>query len=67
MQPWDEWDGYKKLPVSDWSENDYFIMDQLAMHDLQVDNDLDALYTFMQQHDKIKVPKDLGKVRNFLA
>ncbi|MFD3449904.1 transglutaminase-like domain-containing protein [Microbacteriaceae bacterium 4G12] len=67
MQPWDEWDGYKKLPVSDWSENDYLIMDQLAMHDLQVDTDLDALYTFMQQHDKIKVPEDLGKVRNFLA
>lgn len=27
MQPWDRWEGYKNLPVLEWSENDYLIMD----------------------------------------
>lgn len=66
MQPWDGWDGYKNLSVSEWSETDYLIMDQLSLYALHVDDDLDALYTFVQQHDKIKVPKDLDGVVNFL-
>lgn len=67
MQPWDEWEGYKKLPVSEWSENDYLVMDQLARHDINVDDDIDAFCTFVQQNDKIRVPKDLSEVINSLA
>lgn len=67
MQPWDGWEGYKNLPVSEWSENDYLLMDQLAICSLSVDDDLNGLQTFIQQHDKIKVPKSLDEVINFLA
>lgn len=66
MQPWDGWEGYKKLPISEWTEKDYLVMDQLSKYILQVDDDLDALYTFIDQHDKIKVPKELYEVINFL-
>lgn len=66
MQPWDGWEGYKKIPVLEWSENDYLIMDQLAKYTLHVDDDFDDLNTFIEQRDKIKVPKDLNEVINFL-
>ncbi|MDR7855020.1 transglutaminase-like domain-containing protein [Tissierella sp.] len=64
MQPWDLWEGYKKLPVSEWLENDFLIMDQLSRYDLNVDDDIETLYTFVQQNDEIRVPKDLGEVIN---
>ena len=67
MQPWDVWEGYKKLPMSEWSEKDYLVMDQLSRYALKVDDDLDALYTFIEENDKIRVPKDLGEVINTLA
>jgi hypothetical protein len=64
MQPWDGWDGYKNLPIEEWTEEDYKIMDELAEACLGVNDNLKSLYTFLQQHDKIKVPGDLGKVIN---
>lgn len=67
MQPWDVWEGYKKLPVSEWTENDYLLMDKLAIYTLSIDDNLDGLQTFIQQHDRIKVPEDLNQVINFLA
>ncbi|WP_105615196.1 transglutaminase-like domain-containing protein [Vallitalea okinawensis] len=66
MQPWDSWKGYKSLPVSEWSEKDYLIMDQLAEYALHVDGDFDALYTFVTEHDTIKVPDNLNEVINCL-
>lgn len=66
MQPWDGWNGYKNIPVLQWSENDYSIMDQLSSYRLYVDSDFDALNKFIEMHDRIKVPQDLDKVINFL-
>jgi len=65
MQPWDMWEGYKMIPVSEWNEQDYIFMDMLAEYALHVDDAFDELYSFVYQNDKIKVPEDLYKVKNF--
>lgn len=62
MQPWDMWEGYKTAPIEAWDEQDYEVMDELSKLALNVDNNFEALYKFVQTHDKIKVPEDLGKV-----
>lgn len=67
MQPWDWWEGYKKTPVSEWVEQDYNLMDKLAQYALHVDDAFDALYSFVKQNDRIKVPKSLDKVGNFFV
>lgn len=67
MQPWDIWEGYKKLPVSEWSDYDFSIMDQLSSYVLDVDDDIDVLCAFVQQNDKIRVPRDLVGVINTLT
>ncbi|MBS5825420.1 MAG: transglutaminase domain-containing protein, partial [Clostridium argentinense] len=59
MQPWDMWKGYKSLPIKEWTEKDYKVMDELSILDLNVDNNFEALYEYVQTNDKIKVPKDL--------
>ena len=66
MQPWDMWEGYKSKPIEEWTEKDYGIMDNLSRLALNVDNDFDALYEYVQLNHKIKVPEDLGKVINSL-
>jgi hypothetical protein len=66
MQPWDLWDGYKSLPIEQWTENDYKVMDELSILALNVDNKFEALYKYVQNNDKIKVPEDLGDVINSL-
>lgn len=58
MQPWDDWEGYKSLPVSEWSEDDYIVMDQLSSHILHVDDDFHGLQNFIEQNHKIKVPEN---------
>lgn len=67
MQPWDWWEGYKKTPVLEWDEQNYILMDKLAECALHVDEAFDTLYSFVEQNDRIKVPKDLGMVGNFFA
>lgn len=64
MHPWDMWEGYKSLSIEEWTEEDYMVMDELSILDLNVDNNFNALYTYVQSNDKIKVPNDLGKVIN---
>ncbi len=66
MQPWDMWEGYKSKPIEEWVEKDYEIMDNLSRLALNVNNEFDALYEYVQANDKIKVPEDLGKVINSL-
>ncbi|WP_460287887.1 hypothetical protein [Clostridium faecium] len=66
MQPWDMWKGYKSLPIKEWTEKDYKVMDELSILDLNVDNNFEALYEYVQTNDKIKVPKDLSEVINSL-
>ena len=63
MQPWDMWYGYKSLPIEEWSEKDYEVMDELSRLALNVDNNFEALYKFVKSNDMIKVPEDLEKVR----
>jgi hypothetical protein len=66
MQPWDIWEGYKSMPIDEWMEKDYAVMDDLSRLALNVDNNFNALYEFVQADDKIKVPADLDKVINSL-
>lgn len=66
MQPWDIWDGYKNLPIEEWTEEDYEVMDELSRLALKVDNDFEALERFVKDNDKIRVPEDLSKVKNAL-
>ncbi len=66
MQPWDMWEGYKSSPIEEWTEKDYKVMDELAIHDLNVDKDFEALYNYVHSNDTIKVPEDLSKVINSL-
>ena len=65
MQPWDCWEGYKSIPVADWNEKDYRTMDQLSEHILNVDENFEALFKFVQQNDKIKAPSNLDKLAIF--
>jgi hypothetical protein len=66
MHPWDMWAGYKSLPIEEWTEKDYKIMDELSTLSLKVDNNFEALNKYVQTNDKIKVPDDLGEVINSL-
>ncbi|NLM57601.1 MAG: transglutaminase domain-containing protein [Clostridium sp.] len=66
MQPWDSWKGYKSLPIEKWTEDDYKVMDQLSLLSLNVDNNFDALFKYVQTNGKIKVPEDFSEVINCL-
>jgi hypothetical protein len=66
MQPWDIWEGYKSIPIEEWTDKDYEAMDNLATLALKVDDDFESLYEYVLSNDKIKVPEDLGKVINSL-
>ncbi|BFH61850.1 transglutaminase-like domain-containing protein [Paenibacillus azoreducens] len=66
MQPWDMWEGYKSLPIEEWTEEDYKVMDDLSIHDINGDHHFEAFYQYVQTNDKIKVPEDLSKVINSL-
>lgn len=57
MQPWDMWEGYKNLPTAAWTVQDYEAIDELARLTLAVDEDYEALYKFVEQNGKIKVPE----------
>lgn len=67
MQPWDGWEGYKVKPLEAWTSVDYETIDELTALALNVNEDLEALYRFIEKDDKIKVPKDLSKVMNSLS
>lgn len=62
MQPWDSWEGYKSLPMKEWTERDYKVMDDLSMLAVNVDNNFEALYKYVQTNDKIKVPENFSEV-----
>lgn len=62
LQPWDGWKGYKSLPTSEWSAEDFAVMDQLAELALAVDTDFDTFAEFVRSNEKIRVPDDLGEV-----
>lgn len=66
MQPWDFWEGYKSLPIEEWTENDYQKMDQLANHIINIDQDFNSFKKYIESNDRIKVPTDLTKVTNGL-
>lgn len=66
MQPWDGWDGYKNISIEKLTENYYLDLDQLAKLTLNVDRDFQEMSTFINQHDKIKVPSDFSQVINYL-
>lgn len=62
MQPWDMWEGYKSMPIEEWTEKDYEVMDELSRLAQNVDKDYNALYEYVQSNDMIRVPEDLDKV-----
>lgn len=66
MHSWDGWKGYKNIQMSEWSEQDYLLMDQLSKQVMDVDNNLEGLQLFIQENDGIIVPEDLSEVMNFL-
>lgn len=66
MQPWDFWDGYKSLPIEEWTEDDYREMDKLARLISIIDQEPSKLIEFVESNDKIKVPDDLSKIVNGL-
>jgi len=66
MQPWDFWDGYKSLPIEEWTEDNYREMDKLACLISTIDQDPSKLIEFVESNDKIKVPDDLSKIVNGL-
>lgn len=66
MQPWDMWVGYKSLPIEEWTEKDYKVMDDLSILALNGDNNFEALCKYVQANDKIKVPENLSEVINSL-
>jgi len=66
MQPWEFWDGYKSLPIEEWTEDDYREMDKLARLISTIDQDPSKLIEFVVSNDKIKVPDDLSKIVNGL-
>ena len=65
MQPWDQWEGYKDLPMEEWTEADFAVMDELASLALAIDDDFEAFAEFVRGNDKIRVPDDLNNVRQF--
>lgn len=67
MQPWDMWPGYKSLPIEQWTEKDYELMDTLSQFALKVDDNYQALYDFVMSSDVIKVPENLEEVINGLG
>lgn len=62
MQPWDSWKGYKSLPMKEWTERDYKVMDDLSMLAVNADNNFEALYKYVQTNGKIKVPENFSEV-----
>lgn len=66
MQPWDMWEGYKNMPIEEWRDRDYEVMDHLSILAMNVDNNFNDLYNYVHTNHKIKVPKDLDKVINSL-
>ncbi len=66
MQPWDMWKGYKNKPIEEWMEKDFQVMDELAARVINVDNNLQGLYDFIQGNKRIRVPENLDEVINSL-
>lgn len=64
MQPWDYWEGYKSLPIEQWTEKDYAIMDDLVHFSINADTDYESFYDFIETNDKIRVPEDFSLVSN---
>lgn len=62
MQPWDSWEGYKSLPIEQWTEGDYEAMDEVSRFALKVDDNFDGLYKYVKTNGKIEVPEDLNKI-----
>lgn len=66
MQPWGLWDGYKSLPMEEWTGEDYRAMDQLSVLTLDADNNYQALLDFAETNGKIRAQNDLDTVTNGL-
>lgn len=66
MQPWDIWNGYKSLPIEEWTEDDYKEMDKLAHIISTIDQEPSKLIEFVESNDKIKVPDNLSEITNGL-
>jgi len=62
MQPWDGWQGYKDLPTSEWTAEDFEVIDKLAALTLEADKNFQAFSEFVLGNDKIRVPADLSGV-----
>jgi len=62
MQPWDGWQGYKDLPTSEWTAEDFEVIDKLAALTLEADKNFQAFSEFVLGNDKIRVPADLSEV-----
>lgn len=58
MQPWDFWEGYKSKPVEAWEERDFLLMDELAERVLHVDEDFEALKTYVLEN-QFAVPENM--------
>ena len=59
MQPWDGWRGYKTLPIDEWTEKDFAVMDELAALALAVDENFREFSQSVLDNEDIKVPSDL--------
>lgn len=58
MQPWDIWEGYKSLPMDDWTEADFAVMDELATLTITADGNFQTFSDFVSGNGKIRVPVD---------
>lgn len=54
------------MPIEEWTQKDYEVMDHLSRLAMNVDNNFKDLYNYVQRNDKIKVPEDFDKVINSL-
>lgn len=63
MQPWDLWEGYRMTDSAKLTEEDFKKLDELADLCNNVDDNFEALQSFMEQTEGIRVPGDLSKVK----
>lgn len=60
LEPWDMWEGYKSMPYNQLTKEDKLVLDEVAK--IVIENDIDRLVSFVNNHPKLSAPSDLSQV-----
>lgn len=66
LQPWDIWPGLKTKSISKCTGKEWELLDTLADLVDNINSNFEALRSYVESHDEIKVPDDLSKIENIL-